>query len=59
MDFSNKYNFSAYILADNGYDVWLGNIRGTKYSKAHATLKATNKDFWDFTFVFSINSNIV
>lgn len=28
----------AFILSDNGFDVWLTNIRGTKYSREHRSL---------------------
>ncbi|XP_070395842.1 lipase 3-like isoform X2 [Dermacentor albipictus] len=38
----------GFILADHGYDVWLGNVRGTKYSN-HAWLRKEGKAFWDFS----------
>lgn len=40
----------AYYLADNGYDVWLGNARGTKHSTEHVNLPVGSKDFWKFSF---------
>lgn len=39
----------AYMLADAGYDVWLGNLRGNMYS-SHKTLKRNDKNFWEFSF---------
>ncbi|XP_071558741.1 lipase 3-like [Temnothorax nylanderi] len=40
----------AYLLADNGYDVWLGNSRGTTNSKNHTILSIQNARFWDFSW---------
>jgi pimeloyl-ACP methyl ester carboxylesterase len=42
----------AFVLAREGYDVWLGNNRGCKFSVNHTTL-SPEKDaakFWDFDF---------
>ncbi|KAJ0172491.1 hypothetical protein K1T71_011630 [Dendrolimus kikuchii] len=39
----------AYILADAGYDVWLGNLRGNRYS-AHETWNKKDKRFWEYSF---------
>lgn len=43
---------SAYVLHDKGYDVWLGNARGTKPSQKHSALTLSGSDrqqFWSFT----------
>ncbi|KAG6595988.1 putative lipase [Phytophthora cinnamomi] len=40
----------AFILADLGYDVWLGNNRGTTWSKEHKEYSTDDERFWDFTW---------
>lgn len=39
----------AYLLANAGFDVWLYNARGNKYSKAH-TRNITTKQYWNFSY---------
>jgi lysosomal acid lipase/cholesteryl ester hydrolase len=38
----------AFVLARAGYDVWMGNNRGSKYSMGHVSMSPENLDFWDF-----------
>jgi len=42
----------GFILANQGYDVWFGNSRGTKYSLGHRQFDYTNsQEFWDFSWM--------
>ncbi|CAK9143318.1 unnamed protein product, partial [Ilex paraguariensis] len=40
----------ALILADNGFDVWIANTRGTRFSRRHVSLDPGNPDFWNWTW---------
>ncbi|ODV80459.1 triglyceride lipase-cholesterol esterase [Suhomyces tanzawaensis NRRL Y-17324] len=58
----DKYSNLPYVLYDLGYDVWLGNNRGNKYSQKHLVHKLLSELFWDFSLdefaLFDIPSTI-
>ncbi|KAI0894096.1 alpha/beta-hydrolase [Annulohypoxylon nitens] len=38
-----------FVLVERGFDVWLGNNRGNKYSKKSAKYSPTSTEFWNFS----------
>ncbi|CAN7995314.1 unnamed protein product, partial [Ixodes hexagonus] len=40
----------GFVLADNRYDVWLGNTRGNTYGKRHKRYNPKSARFWNFSF---------
>lgn len=46
---TEKARCLPFLLVDQGYDVWLGNNRGNKYSKKCMNHAPTENEFWDFS----------
>ena len=60
-NFGDKKSFHL-LLADEGYNVWIGNNRGTEYSQRHNDYDATTSGaYWDFTWAdmqYDVKANI-
>ncbi|KAG8368436.1 hypothetical protein BUALT_Bualt15G0045300 [Buddleja alternifolia] len=40
----------GFVLANRGFDVWVGNVRGTHWSHGHVSLSEKDKEFWDWSW---------
>nr|CAD7405910.1 unnamed protein product [Timema cristinae] len=45
----------GYKLSNAGYDVWLGNLRGTFYSRDHVNLTTRQPEYWDYRACLFLN----
>jgi len=41
---------AAFLYADAGFDVWIGNFRGNAYAQKHVTLTPKDHAFWQFSW---------
>ncbi|XP_034239610.1 lipase 1-like [Thrips palmi] len=55
-------NTLAFMLANEDFDVWLGNTRGNFYGRRHSHLSSADQRFWDFSWhengVFDMRATI-
>lgn len=47
---NNEVESLGFILADAGYEVWLGNNRGNTYSNTNENYSYNDKNFWTFSW---------
>lgn len=47
--FNEPYKSLAFMLVDDGYDVWITNSRGTANSNQHINYRTSQSEYWNFT----------
>lgn len=47
---NSKEESLGFILADNGFDVWVANVRGTRWSHGHVSFSERSKEYWDWSW---------
>ena len=45
-----KQNSFAFMLLESGFDVYLANSRGNRYSRDHVILKPKEPEFWKWSW---------
>ncbi|KAK3122226.1 hypothetical protein QOZ80_8BG0666790 [Eleusine coracana subsp. coracana] len=40
----------AFVLADHGFDVWIANTRGTRWSRRHVSLDSSSRLYWNWSW---------
>lgn len=49
----------AFFLSENGYDVWLGNMRGSHLSRGHTHLDSSSEEYWDWTMIELLRYDLI
>jgi len=47
---ANGYRSPAMFYFDQGFDVWLPNVRGSQYSEKHVKYNFHSEEYWNFSF---------